>query len=154
VSHRPPVALFITGIAVVVGTFLPWLRSGARWRTSYELLGLVDRLGAARGPGASLLRWWPIVPLLVTASVVVAWWGFRRAAVVLAVMVCAAAIHVSVVVERGAGRAAMRTGAGLWLTAYASVALVLASIWWVVRASLRSRVAESDSVRSAHADSR
>jgi hypothetical protein len=69
-------------------------------------------------------------------------------------MVCAAAIHVSVVVERGAGRVAMRTGTGLWLTAYASVALVLASVWWLVRASLRSGVAESDSVRSAHADSR
>ena len=143
----------IAGGAAIIGTFLPWLRSGARWRTSYELLGLVDRLGVASGPGASLVRWWPIVPLLVTVAVVVAWWGFGRAAVVVSVAACAAVVHVSVVVDRAAGRVAMRTGPGAWLTAYASVALVIASIWWVVRASLRSGVAESDSVRSAHADS-
>ncbi|CAN5678822.1 hypothetical protein BH18ACT2_BH18ACT2_19490 [soil metagenome] len=67
------------GIVVIVGTLLPWLRSGGRRRHSYDLLELVERIGfAPDGPAATALAWWPLVPLLVVSAVVAAWWGFAR----------------------------------------------------------------------------
>jgi hypothetical protein len=60
---------------VVLATFLPWLRSGSTSRSSYDLLGLLDRLDIAPdGPISTLVRWWPLVPFLVTVAVVLAWW--------------------------------------------------------------------------------
>ena len=65
----------IGAAAVLVGTFMPWWRSGTRGRTSYQLLGLVDRLEfAPDGPAATAVRWWPIVPFLLVGAVIAAWW--------------------------------------------------------------------------------
>ena len=63
------------GAAVaVVGTFLPWLRSGSRQRNSYEIFSLVDRLGFAT---SSLVGWglrlWPVVPFLLALAVTLQW---------------------------------------------------------------------------------
>ena len=61
-------------VVAVVGTFLPWLRSGARRRSSYEIFSLVDRLGFSE---SSLVGWgvrlWPIVPLLVAGATTLQW---------------------------------------------------------------------------------
>jgi len=59
---------------MLVGTFLPWLRSGTRNRSSYTIFDLVERLGFA--PGGVIewsLRLWPLVPLLLVATVTTAW---------------------------------------------------------------------------------
>ena len=70
-----PYGVTIGAAAVLVGTFLPWWRSGTRARTSYQLLGLVDRLEfAPDGPAATAVRWWPIVPFLLVGAVIAAWW--------------------------------------------------------------------------------
>jgi len=69
-------ALGATGGSAValVGTFLPWLRSGARDRSSYTIFDLVERLGfAPGGVVAWSLRLWPLVPLLLVAVAVTAW---------------------------------------------------------------------------------
>ena len=59
---------------MLVGTFLPWLRSGSRDRSSYTIFDLVDRLGfATGGVVAWSLRLWPLVPLLLVATVTTAW---------------------------------------------------------------------------------
>ena len=59
---------------MLVGTFLPWLRSGARNRSSYTIFDLVERLGfAPEGVVAWSLRLWPLVPLLLVATVITAW---------------------------------------------------------------------------------
>ena len=65
-----------TGAAVVaVGTFLPWLRSGTRERSSYEIFSLVERLGYSRSDLVGWgLRLWPIMPLLLVGSVVLLWY--------------------------------------------------------------------------------
>lgn len=56
------------------GTFMTWLRSGARGRSSYTIFDLVDRLGFANGGVVSWsLRLWPLVPLLLVALAVSAW---------------------------------------------------------------------------------
>jgi hypothetical protein len=63
---------------VVVGTFLPWLRSGTRQRSSYEIFSLVERLGFSQ---SDLIGWglrlWPILPLLLAGSVVLLWYPRR-----------------------------------------------------------------------------
>ena len=66
-------------LVVIVGSLLPWLRTGGRRRHSYDLFELVERLGFAPGSvAAALLRWWPVVPLLAVGSVVAAGWGLLR----------------------------------------------------------------------------
>ncbi len=58
----------------LIGTFLPWLRSGSRDRSSYTIFDLVERLGfAPSGVVAWSLRFWPLVPLLLVATAVAAW---------------------------------------------------------------------------------
>ena len=58
----------------LIGTFLPWLRSGARDRSSYAIFDLVERLGfAPDGPVAWSLRLWPLVPLVLVALSVACW---------------------------------------------------------------------------------
>ncbi len=61
-------------VAVLVGTFLPWLRSGTRLRTSYEIFSLVERLGYSRsGMVGWGLRMWPVLPLLLVGAVTLTW---------------------------------------------------------------------------------
>ena len=48
----------------LVGTFLPWLASGAVDRSSYELLDIVERLGfSPDGLVGLALTVWPLAPL-------------------------------------------------------------------------------------------
>lgn len=154
VPRRPLALLTLAGAAVLGGTFLPWLRSGARNRTSYELLGLVDRLGLARGLGGELIRWWPIVPLLVTVAVVAAWWGGRWVVMAFALAAAAVVIAVNVLLRRGADRARLQVGAGPAVAVAGALALVACSMWLIWSGRARSAPREADSVPSPHADSR
>jgi len=62
------------GALTLIGTFLPWLRSGARDRASYTIFDLVERLGFAPGGVVALsLRLWPLVPLLLVVVVTTTW---------------------------------------------------------------------------------
>ena len=81
-TYAFPVQRFLIGrVAVtagaavaVVGTFLPWLRSGTRRRNSYEIFSLIDRLGISK---SSIVGWglrlWPVVPLLLVVAVTFQW---------------------------------------------------------------------------------
>ena len=68
-----------TGLAlVIVGSFLPWVISGTVRRSSYAIVGIVDRLGVA-GDGivGILFAGWPFVGVLCMTPVVAAclrWW--------------------------------------------------------------------------------
>jgi hypothetical protein len=74
-------------LVTAVGTFMPWLRSGARRRNSYEIFSLIDRLGFS---SSSLVGWgvrlWPILPFLLVAAITLQWfprkWMTGGAAVV------------------------------------------------------------------------
>ena len=82
-------------VVIVVGTFLPWLRSGTRRRNSFEIFSLVERLGYSRSDLVGWgLRLWPILPLLVACAVALLW--FRRGWVAAAV-VAVAAVYAGVV---------------------------------------------------------
>jgi hypothetical protein len=88
------------GAAVAVfGTFLPWLRSGTRGRSSYEIFSLVDRLGfSPSGPIGWGVRLWPIVPLLLAAAITVLWFPRRwlTLGVVTAAVLYAGVVSVAV----------------------------------------------------------
>jgi hypothetical protein len=78
------------GLVALVGTFLPWLRSGTRGRSSYEIFSLVDRLGISQ---SSVVGWgvrlWPVVPLLLVLAVTLQWFPRKWvgvAAVLVAVL--------------------------------------------------------------------
>lgn len=74
-----PSMMSVGGSVAVVASFSDWLRSGAVNRSSYEILGLIDRLGfAPNGPIGTLIRAWPLMPLLMTAAVFAAWWGWHE----------------------------------------------------------------------------
>jgi hypothetical protein len=82
-----PAVMTLGGATAVGGSFAVWLRTGAVRRSSYEILGLVDRLGfAPDGPIRTAVRGWPLMPLVVTASVVAAWWGLRQVAAALGIV--------------------------------------------------------------------
>lgn len=67
-----PPALVVVGLALVVGgSFGPWLVSGRRRRSSYELLQVADRLGfLGSGPGRVLPRTWVFVPMAAALALV------------------------------------------------------------------------------------
>ncbi len=79
--HRILIGRVLAGVgalATIVGTFLPWVRSGTRRRTSYEIFSLVDRLGFSP---SSLVGWglrlWPVVPFLVVLAATLSWFPRR-----------------------------------------------------------------------------
>lgn len=113
---------------VVIGTFAPWVRSGDRRRSSYRLLGLVDRLEFAPGGIAALaVRWWPLVPLLATATVIAAWWPSRRLSAALGAATAAYVAGVAVVV----GRAPLPTLAGRSVALGGAAILLIGAAWAV-----------------------
>lgn len=58
-------------LVVLVGSFLPWLASGSAARSSYDLFGIVDRLGfSPDGVIGWAIRLWPLLPLLLVVTVV------------------------------------------------------------------------------------
>ena len=74
-------------IGVVVSTFLPWLQSGQERRSSYELVGVARRLQQVPTEAIRAATfWWPVVPLLVVASVIAVLWGMARLGAVLGLL--------------------------------------------------------------------
>jgi hypothetical protein len=81
-------------ILVIVGSFLPWVISGTVRRSSYAIVGIVDRLGVAGdGVVGTLVASWPFVGVLCMTPVVAAclrWW--RTAGLLGVVIGLAAAV--------------------------------------------------------------
>src|SRR4051794_1214893 len=101
------------GLLALVGTFLPWLRSGARLRNSYEIFALVDRLGISE---SSLVGWgvrlWPVVPVLLVLAVVLLWFAPVGPAAAVVVLTVLYAGVVSVAVDHAASNSLLSvTGA-------------------------------------------
>jgi hypothetical protein len=105
--------------AVVIGSFLPWLRSGHRGRSSYEMYRLARHLGFADGflarAGVAL---WPAVPLLAVGAVVAIWSRARPLGAALA-LACGAYVTAICVVAWRAPLVALAgvsvCAAGAWI---------------------------------------
>jgi uncharacterized membrane protein len=99
-------------LVVVIGTFLPWLRSGRATRNSYQTGGAVRRLIGTSGLIDDLLALWPVVGLSCAAAVALFLVGLRTVGTVLAGL-------------SGMGAGAAAVGAlATTATSYAQVALV------------------------------
>ena len=148
-----PALMTAAGIVVLAGSFMPWLRSGATRRSSFELFDVVDRLGFT--PGGAFgwaVRLWPLVPLLVVCAVVAVWWERRLIAALLGSIsgVYVAAVGFGVQLAPDAGLIGVEVGATV--TAVGGVVLLLASAWagWqavgpAVRSSANSGVRSATS---------
>lgn len=73
-------------MVLVVGTFLPWLRSGQARRNSYQTGGALQRLLGLHGILDSAVSAWPFVGLLCAAVIAVFAVGLRRCAALLALL--------------------------------------------------------------------
>jgi uncharacterized membrane protein len=71
-------------LVLVVGTFLPWLRSGRSTRNSYQTGGAVRRLIGTSGLIDHLLALWPVVGLACAAAAAVFLFGLPTVGTVLA----------------------------------------------------------------------
>jgi hypothetical protein len=71
-------------IAVVLGTFLPWLQSGDVRRNSYASFGVLQRLVGFHGASEIAIRVWPLIGLCCAGVVVAAIATWHRVATVLA----------------------------------------------------------------------
>ncbi|MEY2415865.1 MAG: hypothetical protein QOH53_1199 [Ilumatobacteraceae bacterium] len=67
------------GLVALVGTFLSWLRSGTRDRSSYAIFSLVDRLGISQSRVVGWgVRLWPVLPFLLVLAVTLQWFPRKR----------------------------------------------------------------------------
>ncbi len=73
-AFRGAATITVGATTALLGTFLPWLRSGERDRSSYAIFDLVERLGfTPGGVVAWSLRLWPLVPLVLVIMAVAGW---------------------------------------------------------------------------------
>jgi hypothetical protein len=92
-------------LAVVLGTFLPWLRSGEVRRNSYASFGVLSRLVGFHGPGEIATRLWPLIAMCCAGVVVAAVAGWQRVAAVLGLATAgwSGAVACAVLLRRGDG---------------------------------------------------
>ena len=124
-------------VLIVVGTFLPWLRSGTVTRNSYQAAGAIrDVLEPGPLAGAAL-RVWPAVSLACALAVALYLLALRTLAAVLVVLLVAvaAAAAVGTLVSGPYGTvAAAPTGPAVTL---AGGAIALAAVTMLLSRSIR-----------------
>jgi hypothetical protein len=123
--------LLLAAVALVVGTFLPWLRSGAVWRNSYEVWQSADRLGVVEGRAAETLHVvWFLLPLgaaglLVTVALDRPRPSAALALVMGALAVLGAAVALTAPLPTGTGPLVTLVGGGLLVAASLGTAVSL-----------------------------
>src|SRR6266536_3018932 len=91
-SAPPAPALVLGGAGLataVIGTFLPWVRSGGVRRNSYTSFGVLRRLIGFHGVPEVLIRGWPLLGAVSAVVVLLALAGLHRPAAVLALATAA-----------------------------------------------------------------
>jgi hypothetical protein len=82
----------VVGLCVSVGAaFAPWVRVGTRTRSSFQMTGLIARLGIAGWQGMAL-RAWPVAPLLAAVAIALVVVGRDRLSGVVGTAVALVAI--------------------------------------------------------------
>ena len=73
-----PAVATVGVVVTLIGSFSSWLSSGRIGRSSFELLAVIQRLGfVPNGPTRTLVRAWPLMPLVLIVGIVLVWWGWR-----------------------------------------------------------------------------
>lgn len=119
----------------MLGTFLPWLRSGSVDRSSYEIFDLIERLGfSPGGPIGWAVRLWPLVPLLFALATVLQWSMSIRPLVTTArrVLPLVASLYgggVALAIRLAPEAGLFRFRYGSWLTLIGSIVVFVAAVW-------------------------
>jgi hypothetical protein len=111
-TRRPPTRLGIAGACVTaaglalvaIGTFLPWVRSGAVLRDSYQSIAAIRALDALDGPLELVLDAWTLVVPIITACAAVYALGLHRVAATISTILailCGTIATVATVVSSG-----------------------------------------------------
>lgn len=130
-ARVPPTVTTVGAAVTLLGTFLPWLRSGSVDRSSYEIFDLVERLGfSPNGLVAWTLRLWPLVPLLLVFSAIALWLRPTDARLrrMLAALPIAAALVVggiALAVSLAPDVALFRIGIGPWVSVAGAMLMVV-----------------------------
>jgi hypothetical protein len=85
-------------VTLTVASFLPWVSIGSRSRSTFQLTGVLARLGFDGWQGA-LLRLWPFSPLATAAALALLVVDVRRAAAVSGFVLGGVAVIVGLVVR-------------------------------------------------------
>ena len=152
-DRRPPVhavAVHVAGaLVVLIGTFMPWIRSGTRRRSSYDLLEVATRLGfSPHGALGWAVRCWPLMPLLLVGSVVAVSIGMHRWAVAVSVV---AVLHVGVVavtVRRAPRSVLIGVESGTWVSLVGAVVMLAGVVLIATRHAARAPIAAAPLDRS------
>jgi hypothetical protein len=121
----------VGAVIALVGTFLPWLASGAVGRSSYDLLDIVERLGfSPDGPVGLALTVWPLAPLLLVLTTIAQWpgWTSSWAAVGATVLALVSAGYVggtAVAVLNAPEISLFRIRSGTWITVVGATAMLV-----------------------------
>ncbi|MCG8920036.1 hypothetical protein L6E12_30120 [Actinokineospora sp. PR83] len=130
---RLPATAAAAGLAtLVVGLFLPWFRSGAVLRDSFESVGVIRTLGFLRGTGWAWLpaAWFSLVPV-VTLCVAAYALGLRRtsATLCLVVTILSGTVAGGAAVGQGSGDSSLGiAGTGPTTTAVGAVIAVVGAV--------------------------
>lgn len=111
--------------AAVIGSFMPWARSGQTSRTSYELIGVAGRLDVLDGGWARLAALWLLVPVATGLAWLALSFSRSRLAATLAASVGLQAVAAAALTERSPLAAETGVTVGRWA---GSVALAAAAI--------------------------
>ena len=113
-------------VGVLLGTFLPWLRSGDVLRNSYASFGVLNRLIGFHGVSDLAVRAWPLIGLCCAGVVVAVVAASRRVATVLALVTAgwSAAVASAVLLHHGdAGVSVVAVGPAVTLIGDTAVLL-------------------------------
>ncbi len=113
-------------VGVLLGTFLPWLRSGDVLRNSYTSFGVLNRLIGFHGVSDLAVRAWPLIGLCCAGVVVAVVAASRRVATVLALVTAgwSAAVASAVLLHHGdAGVSVVAVGPAVTLIGDTAVLL-------------------------------
>ena len=131
-------------VAVVLGTFLPWLRSGEVQRNSYASFGVLGRLVGFHGPTEVAIRVWPMLGLCCAAVVVsvVATWHRTAATLAILTAVWSAAVGSAVLLRHGyVGVTVVALGPAV--TVAGDIAVIAAAIVFLISPARRAEAQRS-----------
>lgn len=125
-------------LVMLVGTFLPWVTSGRRQRSSYQIFSLIERLGYSSSSVVGwALRLWPLLPLLTVIAITILWFHHRTLAIAVGLLAAAYAAIVAIAVLTASPSALVDVEYGPVVTLVGAVDLVVALLLtiWVPRSS-------------------
>jgi hypothetical protein len=139
--------LTVGAAITLVGTFLSWVSSGSADRSSYEVFGLVERLGFS--PNSAIgwaLRLWPLVPLALVVTVIAHWVHHPSLRWPRHTLTSAALIYPGVTalaVANAPQIALFDVGPGPWVTLVGAVVMLIGLLTpWALSSIARARPAD------------